>query len=45
MSVEKAVFGTLPDGREVPVYTLKNAGGMTLGHHPIRLPDCAAVGP
>ena len=30
MSVEKAVFGTLPDGREVPVYTLKNAGGMTL---------------
>ena len=30
MSVEKTVFGRLPDGREVPVYTLKNAGGMTL---------------
>lgn len=30
MSVEKKLFGTLPDGREVPSYTLKNAAGMTL---------------
>lgn len=30
MSVEKSVFGILPDGREVPLYTLKNGNGMTL---------------
>lgn len=30
MSVEKSVFGNLPDGREVALYTLKNANGMTL---------------
>ncbi len=30
MSVEKSVFGTLPDGREVALYTLVNAHGMTL---------------
>lgn len=28
MSIEKELFGTLPDGREVCAYTLKNAGGM-----------------
>ena len=30
MSVEKTIFGALPDGREAALYTLKNAGGMTL---------------
>lgn len=30
MSVEKSAFGTLPDGREAALYTLKNAAGMTL---------------
>ena len=30
MSVEKTVFGTLSDGREAALYTLKNAAGMTL---------------
>lgn len=30
MSVEKTLFGKLPDGREVSLYTLKNAQGMTL---------------
>ena len=30
MSVEKAVFGTLPDGREVALYTLRARSGMTL---------------
>lgn len=30
MSVEKSVFGKLPDGREVALYTLKNSNGMTL---------------
>ena len=30
MSVEKAVFGALPDGREVALYTLRARSGMTL---------------
>lgn len=30
MTVTKKLFGTLPDGREVPVYTLRNKEGMTL---------------
>lgn len=30
MTVTKKLFGTLPDGREVPVYTLQNQDGMTL---------------
>ena len=30
MSVEKAVFGTLPDGREAALYTLRARSGMTL---------------
>lgn len=30
MSVEKKLYGKLPDGREVELYTLKNADGMTL---------------
>ena len=30
MSIEKKVFGTLPDGREVDLYILKNAAGFTV---------------
>ena len=30
MSVEKTVFGALPDGREVALYTLRARSGMTL---------------
>lgn len=30
LSVSRSVFGMLPDGREVPAFTLKNAVGMTL---------------
>ncbi|MBC8152348.1 MAG: galactose mutarotase [Bacteroidetes bacterium] len=28
--IEKAVFGTMPDGREVHLFTLRNAAGMTV---------------
>lgn len=34
MSIEKSVFGKLPDGREAACYTLKNAAGMTLAVTP-----------
>ena len=34
MSVEKTVFGTLSDGREAALYTLKNDAGMTLVYTP-----------
>lgn len=30
MAIEERLFGTLPDGRNVPVYTLQNKDGMTL---------------
>ena len=30
MSIEKSVFGKLPDGNAVELYTLKNSSGMTL---------------
>ncbi len=30
MSIEKSVFGKLPDGNAVELYTLKNSGGMML---------------
>lgn len=30
MSMERSVFGTLPDGREAALYTMKNAAGMTV---------------
>ena len=30
MSIEKQPFGTLPDGRTVDLYTLKNSAGMTV---------------
>ena len=39
MSVEKAVFGTLPDGREVALYTLRARSGMTL----VTTPYCGCM--
>ena len=30
MAIEKKVFGTMPDGKEIYIYTLKNNNGMTV---------------
>lgn len=30
MAIEKKLFGQMPDGREVDIYTLRNANGMTV---------------
>ena len=43
MSVEKAVFGALPDGRRLPLY-LESPQWYDVGHHALRIPDYPAAG-